>query len=138
MWKRITFYGVLLALGTLALQWLDYKRLAHTYSDAFYAFSIAAGFLILGIVIGVRVFGRKEAAEVFDGNPQAVSSLGLSERELTVLKELADGHSNKEIAAKLNVSPNTIKTHIARIFEKLDAKRRTDAVNRARELGILQ
>jgi len=54
-----------------------------------------------------------------------------------VLKEIAAGRSNKEIAAQLNVSPNTVKTHVARLFEKLGAKRRTDAINRARELGIV-
>ena len=64
-------------------------------------------------------------------------ALGLSERELEVLHELAAGHSNKEIAAHLHVSPNTIKTHVARLFEKLGARRRTEAILRARELGIL-
>ena len=62
----------------------------------------------------------------------------ISAREMTVLKELAAGHSNKEIAARLHVSPNTVKTHVARLFEKLGARRRTDAINRAREIGIRQ
>lgn len=56
---------------------------------------------------------------------------------MAVLKEIAAGRSNKEIAARLNVSPNTIKTHAARLFEKLGARRRTDVVNRARELGLI-
>jgi ATP/maltotriose-dependent transcriptional regulator MalT len=73
----------------------------------------------------------------FDGNPNAVASLGISPRELVVLKELAAGHSNKQIARRLEVSPNTVKTHLARLYEKLGAQRRTDAVNRARELGII-
>jgi ATP/maltotriose-dependent transcriptional regulator MalT len=73
----------------------------------------------------------------FDGNPQALATLGISPRELTVLKSLAAGRSDKEIARELNVSPHTVKTHVRRLFEKLEAKRRTDAVNRARELGIL-
>jgi len=84
----------------------------------------------------VRVFAGPRP-EAFDGNPQAQASLGISPRELAVLHELAAGRSNKEIAAELNVSPNTVKTHVARLFEKLGAKRRTDAINRARELGIV-
>jgi DNA-binding CsgD family transcriptional regulator len=136
MWKQILIYGLLLAAGTLGLQWLDYQRLARVYSTGVYASILALAFLILGVVIGVRVF-RPPQLQPFDGNPKAVDSLGLSERELEVLKEVAEGRSNKEIANKLNVSPNTVKTHLARVFEKLGARRRTDAINRARELGIL-
>ncbi len=137
MWKQAALYGVLLAAGMVALQWLDYRRLARIYPVEVYASLLALGFLVLGVVIGVRVF-RGPATTTFDGNPKAQESLGLSERELEVLQELADGYSNKEIALRLNVSPNTIKTHVARLFEKLGAKRRTDAINRARELGILR
>ena len=126
MWKQAAFYGMLLAVGTLALQWLDYQRLARAHSGEIYAFLIAVFFLAIGIFIGVRVFTARKA-----------ESFGISERELTVLEELAEGRSNKEIAAKLNVSPNTIKAHVARLFEKLGAKRRADAINRARELAIL-
>jgi DNA-binding CsgD family transcriptional regulator len=136
MWKQVAYYGLLLAAGTLALQWLDYQRLARMHSGDIYIFLIAAAFLVLGIVIGVRVFGSHAPAP-FDGNPKAQAALGLSARELTVLQELAAGHSNKEIAARLNVSPNTVKTHVARLFEKLGAKRRTDAIKKARELGIV-
>lgn len=136
MWKQAAFYGVLLAVGTLVLQWLDYQRLARAYSGEIYAFLIAVAFLVLGVFIGVRAFRAPNPAP-FDGNPKARDTLRISERELTVLHELAAGRSNKEIAAKLNVSPNTIKTHVTRLFEKLGAKRRTDAINRARELGIL-
>jgi len=136
MWKRVAAYGAFLALGTFALQWLDYQRLARAYPGDIYMFLIAAGFLVLGVFVGVRVFsGPRPGA--FDGNPQAQASLGISPRELAVLHELAAGRSNKEIAAELNVSPNTVKTHVARLFEKLGAKRRTDAINRARELGIV-
>jgi len=84
----------------------------------------------------VRVL-RAPKAPAFDGNPNAVASLGISARELRVLQELAAGRSNKEIAALLEVSPNTVKTHVARLFEKLGAKRRTEAINKARELGIV-
>jgi DNA-binding NarL/FixJ family response regulator len=136
MLKRIALYGVLLAAGTFALQWLDYQRLARAYSADVYIAMVAAAFLALGVYIGARALAKTPAA--FDGNPQAQASLGISERELEVLKELAAGRSNKEIAAHLDVSPNTVKTHTARLFEKLGAKRRTDAINRARELGILR
>lgn len=135
MWKRITLYGVLLAAGTLALQWLDYQRLARAHSGDIYVFMIAAAFLALGVWLGARAFGARPRP--FDGNPQAVAELGISARECEVLAEIVAGHSNKEIAARLKVSPNTVKTHVARLFEKLGAKRRTDAIRRARELGIV-
>lgn len=137
MWKRIAIYGALLAAGTLALQWLDYRRLALGHAGDIYLFLVAAGFLGLGVYIGARVFARPAAAP-FDGNPKAVASLNISPRELTVLQELAAGHSNKEIARRLSIAPDTVKTHVARLFEKLEAKRRTDAINKARELGILR
>ena len=135
LFARIAAYGAFLAAGTVALQWLDYQRMARTRSGDVYVFLIAAAFLALGVFVGMRVFGTRAAG--FDGNPRAVASLGISARELKVLEELAAGRSNKEIAARLGVSPNTVKTHVARLFEKLGAKRRTDAINRARELGIV-
>src|SRR6476620_9274768 len=98
MWKRVIAYGLLLALGTLGLQWLDYQRLARTQSLDIYLFLGALGFLALGVVVGVRAFAPP-APKPFDGNPQAAAALGLSERELEVLAELAAGHANKEIAA---------------------------------------
>lgn len=136
MWKRVVFYGALLAAGTLALQWLDYQRLARAHTDEIYWFLIAAAFLALGVYIGARVIGGTRP-EPFDGNPKAQATLGISPRELAVLHEIVAGRSNKEIAAQLNVSPNTVKTHVARLFEKLGAKRRTDAIRKARELGIV-
>jgi DNA-binding CsgD family transcriptional regulator len=137
MWKRVVLYGLFLGAGTLALQWLDYQRLARAYPGDIYVFLIAAAFLALGVYIGVRVVGGHRPLP-FDGNPRALASLGISPRELTVLNELAAGRSNKEIAQRLNVSPNTVKTHIARLFEKLGAERRGDAINKARELGIVK
>jgi DNA-binding CsgD family transcriptional regulator len=136
MWKRAVFYGALLAAGTLALQWLDYQRLARAHSDGIYLFLIAVAFLALGVYLGARVIGASKPT-AFDGNPQARAALRISPAELTVLQEIAAGRSNKEIAARLNVSPNTVKTHAARLFEKLGARRRTDAINKARALGIV-
>ncbi len=134
--KRVVLYGAALAAGTALLQWLDYQRLARTHSDEIYTFLIAAAFLALGLFLGLKLFGPPKA-EPGQGNPQAQAALGISPRELAVLHALAAGRSNKEIALDLGVSPNTVKTHVARLFEKLDARRRTDAINKARELGIL-
>jgi DNA-binding CsgD family transcriptional regulator len=136
MWKRAAIYGALLAAGTLGLQWLDYLRLARMHSGEIYIFLIAVAFLALGLFVGARVMGAPRPAS-FDGNPKARAALGISASEMTVLEEIAAGRSNKEIAARLKISPNTVKTHAARLFEKLGAKRRTDAVKKARELGIV-
>jgi DNA-binding CsgD family transcriptional regulator len=135
-WKPVVFYGALLALGALALQWIDYQQLARAHSGHLYTFIIAAGFLALGVYLGARVLGRPQPS-AFDGNAKAQAALGISPRELDVLHQIAAGRSNKEIADQLHVSPHTVKTHVARLFEKLDAKRRTDAINKARELGIV-
>lgn len=132
---RIALYAAVLALGTLALQWLDYKRLARTHSLDITLLVIATAFLALGIWLGAKLLAPRPIPH--DGNPAALAALGISARELTVLHSLAAGLSNKEIAAQLNVSPNTVKTHVARLFEKLDARRRTDAIAKARELGIV-
>ena len=137
MWKRVVIYGALLAAGTIGLQWLDYLRLVRIHSGDIYIFLIALAFLVLGLFVGARVLGAQPPPASFDGNPKARASLGISPSEMTVLEEIAAGRSNKEIAARLNISPNTVKTHAARIFEKLGAKRRTDAVKKARELGIV-
>jgi len=137
IWVQVILYGILLAAGTFVLEWLDFRRLAHTYPTELYIGLIAVAFLSLGVYIGIRVLGRRSKPAAFDGNPKAQASLGISGRELQVLQELAAGRSNKEIAAKFAVSGNTVKTHTARLFEKLGARRRTDAINRARELGIL-
>jgi DNA-binding CsgD family transcriptional regulator len=136
MWKRIAAYGAALATGALALQWLDYAQLAWSRPGEIYMALIAVAFLGLGVFVGMRLFAPPRPAP-FQGNPKAVASLGISPRELVVLQELADGRSNKEIARRLEVSPNTVKTHLTRLYEKLGAVRRTDAIKRARELGII-
>jgi DNA-binding CsgD family transcriptional regulator len=136
MWKSIAAYGAALAAGALALQWLDYDRLARSRPGEIYTALIAAAFLVLGVFLGMRLFAAPKRAP-FDGNPNAIATLGISPRELVVLQELAAGLSNKEIARRLEVSPNTVKTHLARLYEKLGAVRRTDAVQRARALRII-
>lgn len=136
IWKQAAIYGALLAAGALALQWLDYQRLVRAHAGDFAVFLIALAFLALGLFIGARVIAAPRPAP-FDGNPRALETLGISPRELKVLEEIAAGRSNKEIARRLGVSPNTVKTHVARLFDKLEAKRRTDAIARARKLGIV-
>lgn len=138
-WTRIALYAALLAAGTLALQWLDYQRLVRTSPSAIYDGLLATGFLALGLWLGMRLLGRRAPGDASGeaGNPRAAEALGISPRELQVLREIAAGHSNKEIALLLHVSPNTVKTHVARLLEKLQARRRTDALRKARELGLV-
>lgn len=135
IWKAVAGYGALLAAGSFALQWLDHQRVLRSNVGEIAILLIAGFFLVLGIVVGIRFHAPR--APLPDGNPQAVAALGISNRELVVLRELAQGASNREIAERLGVSLNTIKTHISRLFEKLGASRRTDAIARARELGII-
>lgn len=137
MWKQVLGYGAALALGTVLLQWLDYRRYARLAPTELYLSLLALGFLVLGVVVGVRVFSPPKPAP-FDGNPEALEALGISPRELEVLQALAAGLANKEIARQLDVSPNTVKTHVARLFEKLGAQRRTEAIRKARELGLVR
>jgi DNA-binding CsgD family transcriptional regulator len=135
-WKAWLLYGLALAAGALLLDWIEYQRLARARTGDAYLLLVATGFLALGLWVGARLVAPREPLP-FDGNPAAQASLGISPAELRVLHALADGLSNNEIAERLHVSPHTVKTHVGRLFEKLEAKRRTDAVARARELGIL-
>ncbi len=136
-WKRVIAYGGLLAAGTLGLEWLDYLRLARTHSRDLVIGLVACGFMALGLFVGLRGFGSRRPRTAFDGNPAAIASLGITPRELAVLQRLAVGQSNKEIARDLDVAPETVKTHVSRLFDKLGARRRTEAIHRARELKIL-
>jgi DNA-binding CsgD family transcriptional regulator len=135
MWKLIAGYGAALAASAIAMQWLDFIHLTRSYSWELYVALIAAGFLTLGIWAGAKVFGAHPP--LADGNPAAQQGLGISPREMEVLREIANGLSTKEIAANLNVSPATVKTHIAKLFEKLEARRRTDAIAKARAMGLV-
>jgi DNA-binding CsgD family transcriptional regulator len=136
MVKRVLIYGVALAAGALALQWLEYRAFALEHGGEIAVLCIALAFLTLGVFIGVRLFGPA-GGSARPGNPEAQAALGISAREREVLLELAEGRTNKEIAARLNVSPNTVKTHVARLYEKLEARRRTEAIAKARALGLL-
>lgn len=137
VFRTILIYGVLLAAGAFGLRWMEYQFVIRTHATETYLVLIALAFMGLGIWAGARLF-RRPAPGPFTPNRQVCASLGVSDRELEVLELLAAGRSNKEIAHQLAVSPNTIKTHVANLFEKLEAKRRTQAISRARELGIIQ
>jgi len=127
-------WGTALAAGALLLAWADYQRLARTRAGDVALVLVAGLFLLLGLCLGLST---RRAAPTPPGNPAAVASLGLTPRELEVLQLLAAGQANKEIARALGVSPNTVKTHLARLFEKLGAGSRTEAIAQGRALGIL-
>lgn len=136
MLRTILIYGALLAAGTFALEWLQFRLLVRTHAAETYVALVAAAFLGLGVWLGAKLF-RRSPAEPFTPNTLAQESLGISGRELEVLTLLAAGQSNKEIARRLEVSPNTVKTHVTKLFAKLEARRRTEAIMRARELGMI-
>jgi DNA-binding NarL/FixJ family response regulator len=138
MLRYVLIYGAILGIGSLGLNWLQYQYLVRAYPRDAWLALIALAFMGLGIWVGARLFRRAPSSEVFLVNAAALRSLGISDRELQVLDLLAAGRSNKEIATQLNVSPNTVKTHIANLFEKLEVKRRTEAILRARELGVVR
>lgn len=135
MWRLILIYGATLAALAFLLEWLDFKHNIHGWSSEFYITSVAIIFVVLGIWIGNRLTAKPRQA--FVRNDAAIMSLGISAREVEVLEMLSAGHANKVIARKLAISPNTVKTHVARLFEKLEVASRTQAISRARELDIL-
>ena len=137
MLRTILIYGAILAVGSVGLQWLQYRFLVRTYPVEVYVALIALAFMGLGVWVGARLFRRAPKAP-FEVNTQVRETLGISEREMQVLELLAAGRSNKEIASRLEVSPNTVKTHVAKLFDKLEVKRRTEAILRARELGMIR
>lgn len=137
--KPILTYGALLAGGAALLQWLEYKRLVVSHSGDIGMALLAALFLGLGIWVGAQLFARPRPAHpIEEGNPAALATLGISPREFEVLSLIAKGLSNKDIARRLHISPNTVKTHVARLLDKLDARRRTEAISRARALGLMR
>jgi len=138
MWRTILIFGGILAVAAFGLQWLEYQLLARTHPGELYIALLAVGFMALGVWAGAKLFPRQPAGEDFVANTTVKETLGISEREFEVLGLLAVGRSNKEIASHLNVSPNTVKTHVAKLYGKLEVTRRTEAVMRARELGMLQ
>lgn len=129
-------YGTLFAGGAFLLEWIDYKHRAMQWSTGFYVLAIALAFACLGGWLGHRLTARGRPGG-FEVNRAAIATLGLSEREVEVLGLLVEGCANKVVARRLGISPNTVKTHVARVFEKLKVASRTQAIARARELGIV-
>lgn len=134
--KYVAVYAALLAAGAFVLEWLQYNYLARTLAPEFYVVLIALAFTALGIWAGFRLT-PKTASAPFERNEAAAKSLGLTGRECLMLERLAAGESNKEIARALELSPNTVKTHIANLYAKLEVARRTQAIHKARELRLL-
>ena len=136
MVRQAVFYGLVLAALALLLDWLDYTHAMRLHSTEFYVVCIAVMFVALGIWVGHRLTPSARSAR-FVTNTAALDSLGISTREAEVLTLIAAGHSNKVIARQLAISPNTVKTHISHVFEKLEVASRTQAIDRARSLDIL-
>lgn len=136
MLRHIFTYGTALAALALLTEWLDWRHATRDLSTAFYVLCVALLFAALGIWLGNRLTPRPRTGP-FERNQQALASLGISPREAQVLELLAEGHANKVIARRLKISPNTVKSHVARLFEKLEAANRTQAIRAARALELL-
>lgn len=129
-------YGVPLALLAALLQWVDYRYAVMRMPGETYIALIAAIFIALGIWVGMRLTPAPAAAQ-FERNDKAITALGLTPRECEILDQLAKGDTNKEIARTLGVSPNTVKTHIASLYDKLEVSGRGKAVEAARALALI-
>ena len=136
MLRVALLYGAAIALVSLLLAWLDWRLFTRQWSTELAMALVALVFVALGIWLGNRLTPRRAVAG-FERNERAIASLGISPRECEVLERMAAGSANKVIARELGISPNTVKTHVARLLEKLGAANRTEAIARARELGLL-
>jgi DNA-binding CsgD family transcriptional regulator len=138
MGRLILLYAGALALAVAALEWLEYRYVTRAFSTEIYIVLLAAGFAGLGLWAGHRLTQRRAPSSPgFERNDAAVRSLGLTPRECEILELLASGRSTKEIARQLEISPNTAKTHLARVYQKLEVQRRTQAIHKARELALI-
>lgn len=155
-YQHIIIYSLCLAALFLLLRFLEYRLLIIDYSMEIYAGSIALLFLLLGIWLARKVTKpRKEITiveketivekqifipvdqNVFVFNEKVMEELAISKRELEVLELVANGKSNQEIAAHLFLSLSTVKSHIANLYFKLDVTRRTQAVDKAKQLRLI-
>ena len=136
--RTIILYALALAAAATALQWLEYRYLARTISTEIYIVLLAICFIGLGAWAGHRLTAKQtRSAAAFARNEAAIRSLGLTSRECEILDLLASGESNKEMARRLGISPNTVKTHVARLYEKLGVQRRVVAIEKARLLALI-
>ena len=151
MKKQIFIYGLIYGVcgGVLivVLKLVEYRFLVVEHSVEIYGGLIAVLFAILGGWLGLKLTKKKEvivfkevlisADAPFTLNEQRLRELSITRRELEILELIANGLSNREIAEKLFVSESTVKTHSSRLFDKLSAKRRTQAVQIGKELGLI-
>jgi len=147
--KTILFYGLLLAAMLFLLKWLELRFVILNHALEIYIGSIALIFTLLGIWLALKLSKPKVKTVVvekeiyrtntadFKLNEEEMTKLGLSKRELEVLQLMAEGLSNQEISERLFVSVSTVKTHTTRLFEKLDVKRRTQAIEKGKRLSLI-
>jgi DNA-binding NarL/FixJ family response regulator len=135
MTRTILVWGLVLAGAAFALQWLQYQYLIRTLPREVYVGLVGVAFAAGGVWVGWRLAARPAGA--FQRNEAALKALGVTGQEAKVLERLAAGQSNKEIARTLGLSPNTVKTHVANLYAKLEVSRRTQAVGKARELRLI-
>ena len=138
MKRQVLIYGLIGGLLITLLKWTEYRFLVIEHSIEIYGGLIAATFAVLGIWLGLKLTGTREridvkevpvpAGEPFVADERKREGLGITPREMEILGLIATGLSNQEIADRLFVSENTVKTHSSRLFDKLGAKRRTQAV----------
>ena len=147
MRKHVLLYGLLGGLLIALLKAIEYRWLVVEHSMEIYGGLVAAIFATTGLWLGLKLTRKKETVVVrevvvpaptpFVRDDRQVESLGLTPRELEILEFIAEGLSNREIAERANVSENTVKTHSKRVFDKLGARRRTQAVQRGKELRLI-
>ncbi|HEU4829764.1 MAG TPA: response regulator transcription factor [Gemmatimonadales bacterium] len=147
MRTHVLLYGLLAGLLIAGLKLIEYRWLLVRHSVEIYAALVAAIFAAVGIWLGRRLTRPKETVVVrevpvpapaeFVRDEVRLDSLGITPRELEILGLIAQGLSNREIAARIFVSENTVKTHSSRIFDKLGARRRTQAVQIGKQLRII-
>jgi DNA-binding CsgD family transcriptional regulator len=147
--KTVLLYGLLGGALIALLKLIEYRYLIVEHSLEIYGGLVALTFSVLGIWLGLKLTKTKETIVVkevpvpirvsdpFVVNAPRLEQLGITPRELEILGLIAAGLSNREIAEKLYVSENTVKTHSARLFDKLQARRRTQAVQIAKEAGLI-
>ncbi len=147
MKKHVLLYGIVGGVLIAALNLVEYRYLVVEHSGEVYGGMVAIIFAGLGIWLGVRLAATRSEAAVADvvappaqamrGNPTTAATLGVTPRELEILELIAAGLSTREIAERSFISENTVKTHASRVLGKLGAKRRTQAVQIAKQLGLL-
>ena len=145
MLRHILLYGVLAGVLVAALRGIEYRWLVIDHSLEIYGGLVAAVFATVGIWLGLKLTRKQieirevlvPAPTVFVRDESQVTAFGLTPRELEILEFMAAGLSNKEIAERAFVSENTVKTHASRVLDKLGAARRTQAIQRAKELRLI-